>query len=115
MRILPSALALALLLLPLAINPATAAAPAVRPAPRSPAPATTRATFAEAYREAATQMLATGCPYATWAAAGRHFLFFDPAGDGKTAEVFGDLATASRIAILVPGVDTTLADFDRGL
>ncbi|GIM96925.1 alpha/beta hydrolase [Paractinoplanes toevensis] len=115
MRILPSALALALLLLPLAVTPATAAAPAVRPAPRSQAPATTRATFAEAYREAATQMLATGCPYATWAAAGRHFLFFDPAGDGKTAEVFGDLATASRIAILVPGVDTTLADFDRGL
>src|SRR3954451_18585974 len=60
-------------------------------------------------------MLATGCPYATWAAEGRHFLFFDPAGDGQTAEVFGDLNRASRIAILVPGVDSTLVDFDRGL
>jgi len=29
--------------------------------------------------------------------------------------VLGDLATARRIAVLVPGVDTVLADFDRGL
>jgi hypothetical protein len=61
------------------------------------------------------RMLATGCPYATWAGHGRHFLFFDPAGDGRTAEVFGDLGTATRIAILVPGVNTTLVDFERGL
>ena len=71
--------------------------------------------FATAYRESAVAMLAAGCPYATWAAEGRHFLFFDPRGDGKTAEVFGDLTTATRVAVLVPGVDTTLADFDRGL
>jgi pimeloyl-ACP methyl ester carboxylesterase len=60
-------------------------------------------------------MLAAGCPYATWAAHGRHFLQFDPAGDGRAVEVLGDLATATRVAVLVPGVDTTLADFDRGL
>lgn len=60
-------------------------------------------------------MLAAGCPYAAWVGPGRHFLFFDPAGDGRTAEVFGDLATARRVAVLVPGVGTTLADFDRGL
>jgi pimeloyl-ACP methyl ester carboxylesterase len=71
--------------------------------------------FAEAYHETATRMLATGCPYATWAGQGRHFLFFDPAGDGRAAEVFGDLPTASHIAILVPGVGTNLDNFERGL
>ncbi|XVU27577.1 alpha/beta hydrolase [Actinoplanes sp. CA-054009] len=71
--------------------------------------------FTEAYRETAVRMLATGCPYATWAAQGRRFLSFDPAGDGRAVEVLGDLATASRVAVLVPGVDTVLADFDRGL
>ncbi|MBB4694125.1 alpha/beta hydrolase [Paractinoplanes abujensis] len=71
--------------------------------------------FAAAYRETAVRMLAAGCPYADWAAQGRHFLQFDPAGDGRAVEVLGDLATAERVAILVPGVDTTLADFDRGL
>ncbi|GAA0465508.1 hypothetical protein Ade02nite_47740 [Paractinoplanes deccanensis] len=71
--------------------------------------------FRDAYRETAVRMLATGCPYATWAAQGRHFLTFDPDGDGRAVEVLGDLATATRIAVLVPGVGTVLADFDRGL
>jgi len=48
-------------------------------------------------------------------AVGRRFLAFDPAGDGRAVEVIGDLATARRIVILVPGNDTTLRDFDRGL
>ena len=104
MRILPSFLALALLL-PIPVAPVVSA----------PEKVTHLAAFTEAYRETAVRMLATGCPYATWAASGRHFLFFDPAGDGQTAEVFGDLTTASRIAILVPGVATTLVDFERGL
>ena len=60
-------------------------------------------------------MRAAGEPYATWAATGRQFLAFDPAGDGTAVEVLGDLSTADRIAVLVPGVDTTLRDFDRGL
>ncbi|WP_127501504.1 alpha/beta hydrolase [Actinoplanes solisilvae] len=72
-------------------------------------------TFADAYRNTAARMLAAGCPYATWAAQNRHFLFFDPTGDGRAAEVLGDLSTATRITVLVPGVDTVLADFDRGL
>jgi len=104
MRILPSFLALALLL-PIPVAPVVSA----------PEKVTHLAAFTEAYRETAVRMLAAGCPYATWAASGRHFLFFDPAGDGQTAEVFGDLNTAPRIAILVPGVATTLVDFDRGL
>src|SRR5690242_12896533 len=40
---------------------------------------------------------------------GGHFLDFDPAGPGLAVEVFGDLATATRVAILVPGSDTSLA------
>jgi alpha/beta hydrolase family protein len=104
MRILPLSI-LVTLLLALAPAPPVPAAAGIAPLPP----------FAIAYRESAVAMLATGCPYATWAAQGRHFLFFDPAGDGRAAEVFGDLSTATRVAILVPGVDTTLADFDRGL
>jgi hypothetical protein len=46
---------------------------------------------------------------------GRRFLTFDPRGDGLAVEVLGDLETATRIAVLVPGVDTRLRDFDRGL
>ncbi|WP_027345596.1 alpha/beta hydrolase [Hamadaea tsunoensis] len=49
------------------------------------------------------------------APAGRTFLEYDPRGDGRAVEVVGDLATADRIAVIVPGVNTTLADFDRGL
>lgn len=65
--------------------------------------------------DARTAMAAAGAPYRDWAAAGRRFLLFDPTGDGFAAEVLGDPATAERIAVLVPGVGTTLADFDRGL
>ena len=44
------------------------------------------------------------------AAPGRTFLDFDPRG--RAVEVIGDLATATRVAVLVPGADTTLATFD---
>jgi hypothetical protein len=47
--------------------------------------------------------------------AGRQILGYQPGGDGRIIEVVGDLATATRIAVLVPGSDTTVADFDRGL
>ncbi|HEX6931841.1 MAG TPA: alpha/beta hydrolase, partial [Streptosporangiaceae bacterium] len=43
---------------------------------------------------------------------GQHFLDFNPRGPGLAVEVVGDLATASRVAILVPGSDTSLATFD---
>jgi pimeloyl-ACP methyl ester carboxylesterase len=46
---------------------------------------------------------------------GRRFLAFDPTGDGTAVEVLGDLAGAGQVAVLVPGVDSTLRDFDRGL
>lgn len=44
---------------------------------------------------------------------GRQVLAFDPTGDGQAAEVFGDLATARRIAVVVPGVGTDLLTFER--
>ncbi|MFF3699138.1 alpha/beta hydrolase [Streptomyces sp. NPDC002221] len=45
--------------------------------------------------------------------ADRHFLSFDGRDGGRTAEVFGDLAHAERIAVLVPGSDTNLDVYAR--
>jgi pimeloyl-ACP methyl ester carboxylesterase len=44
----------------------------------------------------------------------RQLIEYDPRGDGRVAEVIGDLATADRIAVLVPGVDNRLGNFDNG-
>ncbi|GAA3500266.1 alpha/beta hydrolase family protein [Streptomyces prasinosporus] len=44
---------------------------------------------------------------------GRHVLAFDPSGSGRVAEVFGDLRTADRVSVVVPGVDTDLLTFQR--
>lgn len=84
----------------------------VLPGPPEPVP---QVGFVEAYPQTAAAMRAAGPPYADWAADGRRFLAFDPRGDGRAVEVLGDLAGADRIAVLVPGVGSTLADFDRGL
>ncbi|MEU6675787.1 alpha/beta hydrolase [Streptomyces sp. NPDC046853] len=43
----------------------------------------------------------------------RHVLSFDPMGSGRMAEVFGDLDRASRVSVVVPGVDTNLLTFER--
>ncbi|TDE17966.1 alpha/beta hydrolase, partial [Actinomadura sp. 6K520] len=43
---------------------------------------------------------------------GRRFLYFDPRGAGRAIEVVGDLTRAKRVAVLVPGADTTLTTFD---
>ncbi len=42
---------------------------------------------------------------------GHRFLDFNPRGQGLAVEVFGNLATATRVAILVPGSDTSLTTF----
>ncbi|GIJ77545.1 Alpha/beta hydrolase [Micromonospora phaseoli] len=84
----------------------------------APSPATTcgmPAGFVEAYPATSAAMNAAGRPYSGWTAQGRQFLSFDRCGDGSVVEVVGDLATADRIAVLVPGVGTGLSDFDRGL
>lgn len=44
---------------------------------------------------------------------GRQILAFDPTDSGRAAEVFGDLPTATRVAIVVPGVDTDMITFER--
>lgn len=62
----------------------------------------------------AAAMTAAGAPYAGWVAAGRTFVEFDRSA-GTAVEVVGDLATADKVVVLVPGVNTQLADFDRGL
>lgn len=41
----------------------------------------------------------------------RRFLLFDPEGDGRIAEVFGDLDSAENIAISVPGMDNELNNY----
>ncbi len=41
----------------------------------------------------------------------RKILVFDPSGDGKVAEVFGDITTASHLAIIVPGMGSTAYNF----
>ena len=38
-----------------------------------------------------------------------HFLGFDAAGQGEAVQVLGNLATARRVVIMVPGSDTSLA------
>jgi len=60
-------------------------------------------------------MKAAGTPFAKWTGHGRHFLGFDPRGNGRVVEVFGDLGAADRIAVLVPGVSTTADNYDTGL
>ncbi|MFB6776591.1 alpha/beta hydrolase [Streptomyces sp. NPDC056352] len=44
---------------------------------------------------------------------GRQILAFDPRGRGQVAEVFGDLRTASRVSVVVPGSDIDAGTFDR--
>ncbi|MER7673824.1 alpha/beta hydrolase [Kitasatospora sp. NPDC096128] len=51
--------------------------------------------------------------YRTLLDGGRQILAFDPRGRGQVAEVFGDLATAPRSAVIVPGSDIDLLTFDR--
>ena len=95
------------------------ASPADRP---QPLPGLTANALAARYTADARQLaLATssarragdpGLARALAALRGRHFIDFSPRGQGLAVEVVGDLATATRVAILVPGSDTTLASFD---
>jgi Alpha/beta hydrolase len=66
---------------------------------------------AQAFR-AARQAGNTDLARALAAMAGRHFLDFNPSGQGLAVEVIGNLARATRVAILVPGSDTSLTTFD---
>lgn len=47
------------------------------------------------------------------AGGGARFFSFDGRGRGRAIEVFGDLETADRVTVLVPGSDTTLDTYQR--
>ncbi|WP_245646982.1 alpha/beta hydrolase [Microtetraspora niveoalba] len=44
----------------------------------------------------------------------RQFLLFDPRGNGRVAEVFGDLASATSVAVTVPGTGNNLTTYSDG-
>ena len=95
----------------------SAPADRLQPMPALTAPALTARYTADAHRIALAAAAArregnTGLARSLEAMHGGHFLDFDAAGQGLAVEVFGNLATATRVAILVPGSDTTLATFD---
>jgi pimeloyl-ACP methyl ester carboxylesterase len=46
-----------------------------------------------------------------WLDEDRQILLFDPVGDGRVAEVFGDLTTASRVGVVVPGMANDIVNF----
>jgi Alpha/beta hydrolase len=51
--------------------------------------------------------------YQSLGSPGRQILAFDPSGNGRVAEAFGDLDTARRTAVVVPGVDTDIMTFEK--
>ncbi|MFB4267339.1 alpha/beta hydrolase [Nonomuraea sp. GTA35] len=91
------------------------------PAPNRPPGGLTEARYA-AVRQGilAAERMAAGRGQSRRAAAlramaepGQRFLFFDGRAGGRSAEVFGDLAGAARVAVLVPGSDTGLDTYGR--
>ncbi|MGW7045267.1 alpha/beta hydrolase [Streptomyces avermitilis] len=118
---------LAVLIAGAVVVPVSAAAahpeiPAPAPAALAPVTAATleatyaanRANAAEASRMAGAHGdHARAAADRSMAAPSRDFLTFDGRGRGRAVEVFGDLATADRIAVLVPGSDTTLDTYGR--
>jgi hypothetical protein len=52
---------------------------------------------------------------ARYGARAGQYLLFDPRGAGRVALVYGDLCTADRIGVLVPGADNGAANFGCGL
>jgi Alpha/beta hydrolase len=98
-----------------------AVVPGDPPAPIQPMPALTAPALAARYAadsraiaKAESSARRSGDPALAGALAamrGHDFLSFSPRGPGEAIEVLGDLATAKRVAILVPGSDTSLATF----
>ncbi|MEU1001296.1 alpha/beta hydrolase [Streptomyces tibetensis] len=102
---------------------------AVRPPTPAPAPALLASLHASTLGEAYAANRANAAEAARMAAAHhdrdraatdrhlasakRHLLHFDGRGSGQVTEVLGDLARADRIAVLVPGSDTSLDTYGR--
>ncbi|MEW2622811.1 alpha/beta hydrolase [Streptomyces sp. NPDC048106] len=94
--------------------PAPAALPALTPATLATVYAANRADAARAARMAAAHGDSRrAAADRALASTRRRLLAFDGRGDGLATEVFGDLAPADRIAVLVPGSDTSLDTYAR--
>ncbi|MFJ6832432.1 alpha/beta hydrolase [Streptomyces sp. NPDC091209] len=117
---------LAALVMAAVVVPVSAAArpeiPAPPPAVLAPLTASTLEKAYEANRADAAQAAGMAADHGdrtraaadrAMAAPSRRFLSFDGRGPGRAVEVFGDLAHADRVAVLVPGSDTTLETYDR--
>jgi len=99
-----------------------AAFPAVPVDQPQPFPALTAQALAARYAEdarmiaqdadAASRAGNQGLAHELDAMRGEHFIDVNPRGQGLAVEVIGNLATATRVAVIVPGSDTTLATFD---
>jgi hypothetical protein len=101
------------------VRPETPAPPPASLAPLSAstldeAYAANRANAAEAARMAAAHHdRGRAATDRRLAAPARHLLRFDGRGSGRVTEVLGDLARADRVAVLVPGSDTSLDTYGR--
>ncbi|MER5384026.1 alpha/beta hydrolase [Streptomyces sp. NPDC002688] len=117
---------LAALVIAAVVVPVSAAArpeiPAPAPAVLAPLTAATLDTAYEANRANAAEAARMAADHGdrtraaadrAMAAPSRRLLSFDGRGPGRAVEVFGDLAHADRVAVLVPGSDTTLETYDR--
>jgi hypothetical protein len=94
--------------------PAPARLTVVSPTMLDEAYAANRANAAEAARMAADHGdHGRAAAVRSMADPGRHFLSFDARGSGRAIEIFGDLAKAERVAVLVPGSDTNLDTYER--
>ncbi|MEU5051120.1 alpha/beta fold hydrolase [Streptomyces sp. NPDC021096] len=124
-RALLAALVAASVAVPVAGVARPAAVPAPAPAALAPLRAATPAALQERYAaqragiRAAEQAAAAhgdrrrAATLRAMADPARRFLAFDGRDGGRTAEVLGDLARAERIAVLVPGSDTSLDTYGR--
>ncbi|MFF3259964.1 alpha/beta hydrolase [Streptomyces sp. NPDC002932] len=124
-RTLLAALIAASVAAPVSGASSPAAVPAPVPAPLAPLRDADRGTLDARYAATRDGILAAGRMAARhgdrkraaalrgMAEPRRHFLLFDGRDGGRTAEVFGDLTRAERIAVLVPGADTNLDRYWR--
>lgn len=110
-RLLLPALLSAGLVLPLAPSPAAAQTGLA-------VPPLTAASLQQRYRAEGSQARAAAAAEPDGARrdalsvlAGRQLLDLGTSGEGRVVEVFGDLAVAHRVAVLVPGADTRLDRF----
>jgi hypothetical protein len=95
-----------------ALTPAAGLVLAAPPATSAAVVSVEAAPVSERYARAATAMRTAGGAFADQPG---QFLLFDASGRGRVAQVFGDLETADRIAILVPGAGNRVTNFWRGV